>query len=205
MRQAFFCQSSQARSKIRLTAMIHKCLGRMDVQHCLCHNPCSISCVICWQADCGCLSDTIYICLASKCVGSCTKLCPSVRRHLWTLVRPPPAHLHLHLVCPKWCPVSPGVSGQCPASVRGHVSEVSEGICPNVRKCPGRAQMWSSHVIPNLHVMTSPRRLVFLATRILAHVGGGPIGGDPREAIITICRAHVRLDAEGLGLAWALS
>ena len=82
---------------------------------------------------------------------------------------------------------------------------MSEGICPNVRKCPGRAQMWSSHVIPNLHVMTSPRRLVFLATRILAHVGGGPIGGDPREAIITICRAHVRLDAEGLGLAWALS
>ena len=61
--------------------------------------------------------------------------CPETPWDTWT----PPAHL----VCPKVCPVCPSVSGQCPASVRGHMSEVSEvsgDICPNVRKCPGRAQ-----------------------------------------------------------------
>ena len=68
----------------------------------------------------------------------CVRKCPSVSED--TL-----GHLDIpaHLVCPKVCPVCPSVSGQCPASVRGHmseVSEVSEDICPNVRKCPSRAQ-----------------------------------------------------------------
>ena len=51
----------------------------------------------------------------------------------WT----PPAHL----VCPKRVVsgACPGVSGQCPASVRGHmpeVSEVSETVRGHMSECP---------------------------------------------------------------------